>query len=214
MTRLPPQSVGRFLHWNGCGKALANELEFVTGTVTTRLGAASGGVGGCGESKSRRDRCDRVPVTTNACFQAELAFVTGKNIFAGKGPTSSRNSQATGHDGSRAGPRAASTLRPGQPLIARRAVVHKCYPVAEQRHAQPAGARLRGWAAEPHGVTKELAMASPAKKTAVTRKRRAAAGPQVAGRPLDHRWSARFRGRPRCALRACESRRCDAPVRH
>src|SRR4029078_6156746 len=64
-------------------------------------GAGRGEIGVYAESKIGRDRCDRVPVTTNTCFQAELAFVTGKNIFAGKGPISSRKTRATGHDWSR-----------------------------------------------------------------------------------------------------------------
>src|SRR4029078_8137771 len=78
-----------------------NQLEFVTGTVTIGSDESRVGIATCGESKNCRDRCDRIPVTTNTCFQAELAFVTGKNMFAEKGPASSRNTRATGHDRSR-----------------------------------------------------------------------------------------------------------------
>jgi len=76
----------------------AAELEFVTTLVMTRCGAARVGIGSYGESKNENDRYDPRPVTTNACFQGQLARRDQKNFFAAKGPVFSRNTRVGGHD--------------------------------------------------------------------------------------------------------------------
>ena len=82
MTRPEPQSVVRFLSLNRCGMVLAAELKLVATLATTRLGAARVGVGSYGESKNENGHNGHPLVTTNACFQAELAVEAGKNVFA------------------------------------------------------------------------------------------------------------------------------------
>ena len=64
----------------------SNVPEIMTGLVMTgRDGTGSGSVT-CGETKNEDDRYGRSVVTTSACFQAELAVVTGKKFLAEKGP--------------------------------------------------------------------------------------------------------------------------------
>ena len=95
MTRHEPRSVVRFLSRNRCEAAFVAVREFVTGAVTTRCGAARVGVGSCGESKNGHDRCDRSVVTTNACYQGQLARCDQKKMLAEKSPDSSRNTGIT-----------------------------------------------------------------------------------------------------------------------